>query len=144
LTEPEAVRLASVTDQMVYARAVDSARDRADADAYFRAFERWDLDAAAALIAEDAVEGRPQSGERFVGRENILGMLRSLPSEPRITWRSIRGGPRVWVAEGVVEYGDGPVHLIGIAELEDGRMVRADYYFSDPFEAPEYRAPFTG
>ena len=113
------------------------------AEAYFAAFEPWDLEAAESLIAEDAVEGRPQSGERFPGRANILGMLRSLPSRPQITWRRIRGGPRVWMAEGVVEYGEGPVHLLGIVEFEGGRMVEADYYFADPFEAPDYRAPFT-
>lgn len=113
------------------------------AERYFAAFERWDLETVESLVAEGAADGRPQSGERFPGRANILGMLRSLPSEPQIRWRSIRGGPRVWVAEGIVEYGEGPVHLIGIAEFEDGKVVRSDYYFADPFEAPEYRAPFT-
>jgi hypothetical protein len=67
-------------------------------------------------------------------------MLRNLPSQPEIRWRSIRGGPTVWVAEGIVEYGDGPVHLIGIAELAGGKVTRADYYFSERFEAPESRA----
>lgn len=118
-------------------------RNSEAAERYFRAFERWDLRMVESLVAPGAVEGRPQSGERFPGRTNILGMLRSLPSEPQISWRSIRGGPRVWVAEGIVEYGDGPVHLIGIAEFEDGQMVEADYNFADPFEAPEYRRPFT-
>ena len=112
------------------------------AETYFRAFERWDLEAVDSVTADDAVDGRPQSGERFVGRANILGMFRSLPSEPRISWRSIRGGPSVWVAEGIVDYGEGPVHLVGVAELQDGRVVRSDYYFADPFEPPEYRAPF--
>ncbi len=115
---------------------------REAAERYCRAFERWDLDTAASLVAEHAVEGRPQSGERFVGRENIVGMLHALPSEPSISWRSIRGGGRVWVAEGIVDYGEGPVNLIGIAEVEDGAIVKADYYFADPFEPAEWRAPF--
>lgn len=118
-------------------------RNREAAELYFRAFERWDLEAVGSVIAEDAVEGRPQSGELFAGRANILGMFRSLPSEPKISWRSIRGGPSVWSAQGMVEYGEGPVHLVGIVEFEAGKMVKADYYFSDPFEPPEYRAPFT-
>ena len=121
---------------------MSDALDQDAAERYFRAFERWDLDTAASLIADDAVEGRPQSGERFVGRENIVGMLHALPSEPTIRWRSIRGGGRVWIAEGIVDYGEGPVHLIGVAELEDGKMVVADYYFADPFEPVEWRAPF--
>jgi hypothetical protein len=113
------------------------------AEAYFRAFERWDLEAVESLVAERAVDGRPQSGERFPGRENILGMLRSLPSQPQIRWRTLRGGPRVWIAEGIVDYGEGPVHLVGIAEFEDGQVVRSDYYFAEPFDPPDYRAPFT-
>lgn len=118
-------------------------RNREAAETYFRAFERWDLGAVESVIAEDAVEGRPQSGERFVGRANILSMLRSLPSEPQISWRSIRGGSSVWAAEGIVEYGEGPVHLVGVVEFQGGKMVKADYYFAYPFEPPEYRAPFT-
>jgi SnoaL-like domain len=116
--------------------------NREVAEKLFAAFERWDLETLETLVDEDAVDGRPQSGERFVGRANVMGMLRSLPSEPQITWRSIRGGPRVWVAEGIVDYGEGPVHLIGIVEVENGRMVKADYYFADPFEPAEWRVPF--
>ena len=119
----------------------DSA-DREAAEAYYRAFERWDLATIESLVAEDGVDGRPQSGERFVGRANVMGMLRSLPQEPTIAWRTIRGGPRLWVAQGLVDYGEGPVHLIGIAELADGKVVEADYYFADPFEPADWRAPF--
>jgi hypothetical protein len=116
--------------------------NREAAERYVAAFEGWDLETAESLIADDAVEGRPQSGERFVGRANIMGMLHALPSEPTISWRSVRGGPRVWVAEGIVEYGEGPVYLIGVAEFEDGKMVMADYYFADPFEPADWRIPF--
>ena len=116
--------------------------NREAAERYFRAFERWDLETVASVVADDAVEGRPQSGERFVGRTNIMGMLHALPSEPTISWRSIRGGGRVWIAEGTVEYGEGPVGLIGVAEFEDGKMVVADYYFADPFEPADWRVPF--
>jgi hypothetical protein len=112
------------------------------AERYFRAFERWDLATVESLIAEDAVEGRPQSGERFVGRANIVGMLHALPSEPTIRWRKIRGGDGIWIAEGIVEYGEGPVHLIGVAEFENAKMVTADYYFADPFEPAGWRVPF--
>jgi hypothetical protein len=118
------------------------AGNRAGAERYFRAFERWDLATVESLVAEDAIEGRPQSGERFVGRANVMGMLGALPREPEIRWRSIRGGSRVWVAEGIVDYGEGRVHLIGIAELDQGQVVKSDYYFADPFEPADWRVPF--
>lgn len=106
----------------------------------FAAWERWDLASIESLLADDAVDRRPQSGEHFVGRANIMGMYHEVPGPPDITWRSIGGGPHVWVAQGIVEYGEGPVHLIGIVEFEDGMVATADYYFADPFEPPESRA----
>ena len=69
-----------------------------------------------------------------------MGMYREVTGPPEITWRSIRGGPDVWVAEGIVEYGEGPVHLIGVLEFTDGTMVKGDYYFANSFEPPESRA----
>ena len=114
-----------------------------DADAaerLFAAWERWDLEAVGSLYAEDAVDTRPQSGERFVGRDRILGMYREVPGPPRISWRSVRGGPVLWVGEGTVEYGEGPVNIIGIMEMGGGLVRRAAYYFAEPFDPPEDRA----
>lgn len=110
----------------------------------FAAWERWDLGAVEALLADDVVDRRPQSGERFVGRANVMGMYREVPGPPRITWRNIRGGADVWVAEGTVEYGEGPVHLIGLVEFVDGKVKKADYYFANPFPPPESRARWAG
>jgi hypothetical protein len=115
-------------------------RNRQAAEELFAAWERWDLDTIASLVADDATDTRPQSGEHFVGRANIMAMYREVPGPPRITWRRVRGGPEVWTAEGIVEYGEGPVHLVGITEFSDGRMTRADYYFATPFEPPQARA----
>lgn len=116
--------------------------NREAAERYFRAFERWDLETVASLTAEDAVDVRPQSGERFVGRENIVDMLHALPEEPTIRWSSIRGGARVWIAEGTVDYGEGPVNFVGIAELDGGKVARSDFYFASPFEPADWRVPF--
>lgn len=112
------------------------------AERFFRAFETWDLETVEALLADDAVDRRPQSGERFVGRARILDMLGAIPAVPTIAWSSIRGGPRVWVAEGTVDYGEGPVNFVGIAEAAEARVVASDFYFADPFEPADWRAPF--
>jgi|SRR6187551_2266913 hypothetical protein len=87
------------------------------AEKLFAAWERWDLDTVGSLVADDAIDERPQSGERFIGRGNIMGMYAEVPGPPRIQWRSVLGGPSVWVAEGIVEYGAGPVNIIGIVSL---------------------------
>jgi hypothetical protein len=90
------------------------------AEELFAAWERWDLDTVDSVVADDAVDERPQSGERFVGRGNIMGMYAEVPGTPRIRWRTIVGGPAAWVAEGIVDYGEGPVNIVGIVELADG------------------------
>jgi hypothetical protein len=106
----------------------------------FAAWERWDLDTVGSLVADDAVDERPQSGERFVGRSNIMGMYAEVPGPPRIRWRSIVGGPSVWVAEGLVDYGEGTVNIVGIVELADAKVEKARFYFADPFDPPAQRA----
>ena len=59
------------------------------------AFARFDLDTYESLIAEDAVERRPQTGDRFVGRAKIIGMYRHYPADPPVvTWeRSVAPAP---------------------------------------------------
>lgn len=52
-----------------------------------RACAEWDPDLYESVLVEDAVEGRPQDGTRFVGRERILGMCRAHPADPpAVTW----------------------------------------------------------
>jgi hypothetical protein len=121
---------------------VGAADNRGVAERFFRAFETWDLATIETLLAEDAVDRRPQSGERFVGRASVLAMLGAIPSIPAIGWDEIRGGPRVWVAEGTVDYGEGPVRFIGIAETKNDLVIRSEFYFADPFEPADWRAPF--
>jgi hypothetical protein len=119
----------------------DSAQSAREAAAkLFAAWERWDLDTVGSLVADDAVDERPQSGEHFVGRSNIMGMYAEVPGPPRIRWKSIVGGPSVWVAEGLVDYGEGPVNIVGIVELADAKVNRARFYFADSFDPPAERA----
>ncbi len=98
-----------------------SGTDQEAAQRMFAAWERWDLETVESLVADGATDSRPQSGEHFDGRANIMAMYHEVPGPPKITWRSVWGGPKVWVGEGIVEYGEGPVHLVGIVEFADGR-----------------------
>ena len=119
----------------------DSGQVARDAAAkLFAAWERWDLDTVGSLVADDALDERPQSGEQFVGHSNIMGMYVEVPGPPRIRWRSIVGGPSVWVAEGLVDYGEGPVNIVGIVELADAKVKKARFYFAEPFDPPAERA----
>lgn len=118
---------------------MSSQPERDVADRLFRAWERWDLDTIQVLLSDEAVDARPQSGEHFVGRRNILGMYREVPGPPRIVWHRIRGSGWLWVAEGVVDYGEGPVNLVGVVEIADALVRRADFYFASRFDPPVER-----
>jgi len=113
---------------------------------FLRAFADWDLDTYESLLAPGAVEGRPQMGEKFVGRERIMGMYRSRTGEPpRIEWRQVQGESRVWIGQGVIEDAagaHGPDHIVAIVKLDAGSVVAVDYYFSTALEPPAYHQHF--
>ena len=97
-----------------------------------------------ALRHEDYVMEMPQSGERIRGRENMLGfqkaLARNLPNPPRIRIDRVRVRDGIWVKEGVNDYGDGIVlNSVVIYELKDGKIWRDTRYYSEPFDAPEWR-----
>ena len=98
-----------------------------------------------ALRHEDYVMEMPQSGERIRGRENMLGfqkaLARNLPNPPRVQIDRVRVRDGLWVKEGLNDYGDGVVfNSLVIYELKDGKIWRDTRYYSQPFEAPDWRA----
>ncbi len=97
-----------------------------------------------AIRHEDYVMEMPQSGERFVGRENMRAFQEAFPDnadKPTIRIRRVLVGEGLWVAESVVDYGGGQVlHGAAILELKDGKVWRDTRYFAEPFEAPGWRA----
>lgn len=107
------------------------------------AVERKDVGALVSLIHDDMVMEWPQSGERFVGRENVSGALlateeKGEPSgEPRIA-----GSGDLWTVVAPVRYGEEPYWYVGIFELEGGKVRRATEFFGAPFPAQAGRSQF--
>ena len=100
-----------------------------------------DVDGMDAVFHENAVMDWPQSGERIIGGDNRRGVYRSFPQLPTITPRRIVGEGDLWVAEAMLDYGDGvPYQTVFIFELRDGKIARETAYWSQPFPAPEWRA----
>lgn len=112
----------------------------------YESIEKNDIDALTDALHEDAVQEWPQSGERLVGRANIVGVMENYPNAESITSkpRRLSGAGDVWVAEYTLDYGDGKsVHCCSIFELRDGKIARETDYFADAFEAPEWRSKWT-
>jgi hypothetical protein len=100
-----------------------------------------DPDRAHAMYHEDAVLEFPQSGERFVGVENLREWRSRYPASTSFEFREIRGRDDLWVAEITVRYDGGPQNFgVSIIELRGERIARESIYVAEGFDPPEWRA----
>lgn len=95
-----------------------------------------------AVRRPDVVIDLPQSRERFRGRDSIRKMQEMFPEPaPVITLRKVTGGHHVWVAEADTSYGGDRGQSVVMFELDsDGLIARETRYYTQPFEAPAWRA----
>jgi hypothetical protein len=102
-----------------------------------------DAERAHGLRHEDYAMGMPQSGECIRGREKIREFQEAYPNPPAMRLRRLVAGSRLWIVEGVSDYGGRIYHQeVAIAEPRDGKIWRESRYYAEPFEAPEWRAPW--
>lgn len=93
------------------------------------------------MYHEDAVLEFPQSGERFVGIENLRAWRGSYPASIDIEFREVRGREDLWVAELSLRYDESPWNFgVSILEFRGDRIARETIYVSEGWEAPEWRA----
>ena len=110
---------------------------------FLAATERKDYAAMANLAHPEIEMWWPQSGERFVGRDNALGALLATEEKPEFA-----GEPRIvgegssWVLTMPLRYGADLYHYAGIFELQDGLLRRSTEFFGAPFPAQPARARF--
>jgi hypothetical protein len=95
---------------------------------------------------DDFAEEWPQSGERL-SKDASIRMAAAYPemsgTSPTFTYKRMLGGGDLFVIEGTIDYGDGvPVSYVGIGEMRDGKVAKMTEYFTNPFEAPAWRADF--
>jgi ketosteroid isomerase-like protein len=110
---------------------------------FFAASERGDASALVAMVDEDMVMEWPQSGERFRGRENVLGAMGAVEVKPQFAGSPrLIGSGRIWVLMVPLRYGEDVLQYVAVLELEDGRIRRATGYWGAPFPAQDSRATF--
>lgn len=94
-----------------------------------------------AMYHDDAVLEFPQSGERFVGIENLRGWRNDYPADTAVEFREIRGRDDLWVAEISISYGGGPPNFgVSILEFRGEKIARESIYVAEGWEPPEWRA----
>lgn len=107
---------------------------------YWQALQAGDMRALADTYQEDAIQEWPQSGERIVGRANIVAITESYPSLPKATLRRVVGNGDLWVTEVTLEYGDEGYEAVSVLEMRDGKIAKETDFFAACFDAPEWRA----
>ena len=93
------------------------------------------------LFREDAVMDWPQSGEKVVGGDNRRGIYQAFPQLPTITPSTMTSDGDLVVAEATLNYGgDQDYKTVFIFQFKDGQIAHETAYWSEPFEAPAWRA----
>jgi hypothetical protein len=88
------------------------------------------------VYSEDAVLEFPQSGERFVGIENLRAWRSDYPAPTTAEFREVRGRDDFWVAEISISYDQGPRSFgISMLEVRDERIVRESIYVAEGWGA---------
>jgi SnoaL-like domain len=104
-------------------------------------FGSSDPDVSHEMYHDDAVLEFPQSGERFVGVENLREWRSSYPASTKVEFREIRGRADLWVAEISISYDEGPWSLgVSVLEFRGDKIARESIYVTESWEAPEWRA----
>lgn len=110
---------------------------------FFAASERGETDVVAALVDDDMVMDWPQSGERFVGRANVLAAMAAVEVKPEFAGQPrLIGSGRLWVLMVPLRYGADILQYVAVLELDGGRIRHATGYWGAPFPAQDSRAPF--
>jgi ketosteroid isomerase-like protein len=112
-------------------------------EALYTAINAGDLLALDRVFTEDVVMEWPQSGERIVGNANRRAIYAAFPSLPKVTPIRQTGRGDLWVFEARLDYGDGdPFQCVFVFTIRDGLIAKEIAYWSKPFPAPEWRAPY--
>jgi RNA polymerase sigma-70 factor (ECF subfamily) len=112
--------------QQATLRSLGDARVRELADRYVEAWERGDVDAVVALLAEDATLTMPPRPTWFRGREAVATFLRGWPLASGRRWRTVPARANGQLAFGHYQWdGDEGVfmpHDVEVVVVHDGRI----------------------
>ncbi|MFE6256625.1 RNA polymerase subunit sigma-70 [Agromyces sp. NPDC057865] len=111
------------------------AEQRAVVDRYVEAFERADVPAITALLADDIVLEMPPNINWYAGRDDYAGFMRRVYRLRGTGWRT----EPIWAngEAGFVAYVDGRLHTLQVLTVAGGRVTRTSV-----FQAPEVFAAF--
>jgi ketosteroid isomerase-like protein len=115
--------------------------NRATIERLAKALSEGDLELFHAQFREDSIIEYAQSGERVAGAENRQALYGAFPSLPKVAPIRILTCGDLGVLEAKLDYGDDVAWLaVFILEFRDGKIAKETTYWTQPFEAPEWRS----
>jgi ketosteroid isomerase-like protein len=117
-------------------------QNKATIEELVRAINAGDRAALDPVFTDDVVMEWPQSAERIRGGANRREIYQRFPSLPKVTPRSLRGSGDLWVLEANLDYGGDEYQCVFVFEMRNGRIAKETAYWSKPFPAPDWRAPW--
>jgi hypothetical protein len=104
-------------------------------------FTSGDPELSHEMYHRGAVLEFPQSGERFVGVENLREWRSNYPALTTVEFREVRGREDLWVAEISIRYDQGPRDFgVSILEFRGEEIARESVYVTEGWDPPEWRA----
>jgi hypothetical protein len=127
---------------MMAKRSTIGSNDQEIRDTLLKLVTDLDPEAEYELRPDEFVADIPQSGERIRGRSAMRELQRAYPprTAPTFKVRRILGAGSIWTVEALGDYGGQVFHVVLIIELRDGKILRETRYYTQPFEAPDWRA----
>lgn len=99
---------------------------------------RWDgidYDKSHEIYHDDAVLEFPQSGERFVGKENFLTWRKKYPAKLDFRVRRLTHQGDLWVAENLISYDGSPwMFTVNILQFRGDKVANERIYIMEGFE----------
>ena len=117
-------------------RDLGDERVRASVTAFISAWERADVDAVVALLAEDVVMAMPPFGEWYVGRDRVGRFLGQAPLQPGHRWSctptTANGQPAIEMYRWDDQIGACLAHSLGVLSFDDHGAIAHFDSFLDP------------
>jgi len=103
-------------------------------------YDGIDYDRSHEIYHDDAVLEFPQSGERFVGKENFLTWRRRYPAKVDFKIRRITHDGDLWIVENLISYDGAPwMFTVNILRFRGDRVGHEAIYIMDGFDAADWR-----
>ena len=120
--------------QQATLRSLGDEAVRKVADDFVGAWERADIDALAAMLAEEAIIAMPPMATWYRGREAVAAFLRRFPLAPGMRWRVVSAGANGQLAFGFylwdAEQGGFVAHSVNVLALDGARIAEITAYLT--------------